>query len=159
MRTIAATIGVMGFAASSAFADVVAPENVVFDDYGAIEASLSGTPGDAASGRKIFSSRSAGNCVACHMVTELSGDADFMGNVGPTLDGIADRWNEAEIRGIVANAKNIYDGTIMPSFYKTSGYIRPGEAYTAKPATEPLPPLLSAQEIEDVVAYLVTLKE
>ena len=47
----------------------------------------------------------------------------------------------------------------MPSFYKTSGFIRPGEGFTKKPAQEPLPPLLTAQQIEDVVAYLLTLKE
>lgn len=159
MKSFAATIGAAALAASAVSADVVAPENVVVDEYGAIQASLSGAAGDPASGRKVFSSRADGNCVACHTVTEMLDDVAFHGNVGPSLDGVADRWNEAELRGIVANAKNIYDGTIMPSFYKTSGYIKPGEGFTKKPATEPLPPLLTAQQIEDVVAYLLTLKE
>ena len=53
-----------------------------------------------------------------------------------------------------------YDGTVMPAFFKTTGYIRPGDAYTGKAAkTDPLPPLLTGQQIEDVVAYLMTLKE
>jgi sulfur-oxidizing protein SoxX len=52
-----------------------------------------------------------------------------------------------------------FDGTIMPAFYKTSGYIRPGDAYTGKAGTEPLPPVLNAQQVEDVVAYLMTFKE
>ncbi len=70
----------------------------------------------------------------------------------------ADRWNEAQLRGIVANAKKTFDGTIMPSFYKTSGFIRPGDGYTGKAAEETLSPMLSAQQIEDVVAFLMTLK-
>ncbi len=159
MRAIAATVGTLILAASAASADVVAPENVVFGDYGEVESSLTGAPGDPAEGRKVFSSRSLGNCVACHTVTEMIDDVQWHGNVGPSLDGVADRWTEADIRGIVANAKNVYDGTIMPSFYKTSGYIRPGEGFTTKAAQEPLPPLLTAQQIEDVVAYLLTLKE
>lgn len=137
----------------------IAPLNVVYDDAGAVAESLSGAPGDVATGRKVFSTRSQGNCVACHAVTEMN-DVSFHGEVGPVLDGVADRWNEAELRGIVANAKKTYDGTVMPAFYKTTGYIRPGDAYTGKAAkTDPMPPLLTAQQIEDVVAYLMTLKE
>jgi sulfur-oxidizing protein SoxX len=79
--------------------------------------------------------------------------------VGPELDGVADRWTEAELRGIVANAKEMFPETIMPSFYKTSGFVRPGNAYTGKAAEGELEPLLNAQQIEDVVAYLLTLKE
>ena len=70
------------------------------------------------------------------------------------------RWSEAELRGIVANSKNTFDGSMMPSFYKTHGYIRPGDAFTGKAAEgDVLPPLLTAQQIEDTVAYLMTLKE
>ena len=74
------------------------------------------------------------------------------------LDGVGSRWNEAELRGIVANAKQVYDGTIMPAFYKVDGFIRPGNAYTGK-AAETIEPLLTAQQIEDVVAFLMTLKD
>lgn len=65
----------------------------------------------------------------------------------------------AELRGILANPKLTYEGTIMPAFYRTSGFIRPGDAYTGKAAQGELAPLLTAQEIEDVVAYLLTLKD
>ncbi len=158
MRVIAAAVG-LTLVATAASSDAIAPGNVVYGEYGEIEASLSGQAGDPTEGRKVFSSRSLGNCVACHSVSEMVADVQWHGNVGPSLDGVADRWTEADVRGIVANAKNVYDGTIMPAFYKTTGYIRPGEGFTTKPAQEPLAPLLSAQQIEDVVAYLMTLKE
>ncbi|MDH3263073.1 MAG: sulfur oxidation c-type cytochrome SoxX [Paracoccaceae bacterium] len=151
---------VAGIAAGGmAAAQEVAPAEVPFDESGAVAVSLSGAAGNPEEGLKVFTTRSMGNCVACHSVSALLDSVPFHGNVGPSLDGVAGRWNEAELRGIVANAKNVYDGTIMPAFYKTSGYIRPGEAFTMKPATEPLPPLLTAQQIEDLVAYLMTLKE
>lgn len=159
MKALTTTVGVWALAATASAAEVVAPQDVKYDDYGAIAASLTGQSGDPVEGRKVFSSRSAGNCVACHTVSEMLDDVAWHGNVGPSLDGVADRWSEAELRGIVANAKNVYDGTIMPSFYKVSGYIRPGVDFTAKPAQEPLPPLLTAEQIENVVAYLMTLKE
>ncbi|MCL5778658.1 sulfur oxidation c-type cytochrome SoxX [Limibaculum sp. FT325] len=136
-----------------------APADMKVGENGEVAASLTGAPGNAAEGRKVFSSRSAGNCVACHAVSEMAHDVQFHGDVGPSLDGVADRWNEAELRGIVTNAKKIFEGTVMPAFYKTTGYVRPGDAFTTKPAAEPLPPLLTAQQIEDVVAYLMTLKE
>lgn len=143
-----------------ASASEVAPENVKYDEYGAISESLTGVPGDAANGRVVMGTKSLGNCVSCHAISEMAEDVPFHGEVGPILDGVADRWTEAELRGIVTNAKMTYDGTVMPAFFKTTGYIRPGDAYTGKAAkTDPLPPLLTGQQIEDVVAYLMTLKE
>lgn len=102
--------------------------------------------------------KGAGNCIACHQVTALS-DFPFHGTVGPSLDGVADRWGEADLRGIVANAKVMFPETVMPAFYKQNGYIRPGVEFTSKPAEGDLPPMLSAQDVEDVVAFLLTLKE
>lgn len=152
--TLAAT-----FAAGAAFAGgVVAPADVSFTEDGAVEVSLSGMAGDPASGAKIMTTKSQGNCVACHEVSALS-EAPFHGNVGPMLDGVADRWNEAELRGILSDAKRTYDGTVMPAYYKVDGFTRPGNAYTGKAAEGPLDPLLSAQQIEDVVAFLMTLKD
>jgi sulfur-oxidizing protein SoxX len=159
MRGLAALAGALALSSTAAIADEVPPAEVVFGEYGEIAGSLTGQPGNPEEGVKIYASRAQGNCVACHTVSSLVDSVGFHGNVGPSLDGVADRRSEAELRGIVANAKNVYDGTIMPAFYKTSGYIRPGEAFTTKPATEPLPPLLTAQQIEDVVAFLMTLKE
>ncbi|WP_170474529.1 sulfur oxidation c-type cytochrome SoxX [Ruegeria arenilitoris] len=143
---------------SAAFAAETGPKDVSYDDYGAIEESLTGVAGDAESGAIIVGEKSKGNCVACHEVTALA-DIPFHGEVGPMLDGAGDRWTEAELRGLVANAKMTFEGTVMPAFYKDDGYIRPGDAYTGKAPSAPLTSILTAQEIEDVVAFLATLKE
>lgn len=143
--------------ASFAIAEDVTPEAVAFDEYGSVAMSMTGVPGDAANGLATMENRGKGNCVACHVVSTST--ADFQGNVGPSLDGAAGRWDEAQLRGIVANAKHTFPDTVMPSFYKSSGYIRPGDAFTGKAGTEPLPTLLTAQEVEDVVAFLMTLQD
>jgi sulfur-oxidizing protein SoxX len=150
---LVASVGV----ATSAFAAEVAPTAVSYTD-GAVETSLTGVAGNPEEGAKIVGSKKLGNCVACHEVSALP-DIAFQGLIGPSLDGAGDRWSEAELRGIVANAKMMFEGTMMPSFYKDTGYIRPGKGYTGKAADETLGPLLSAQQIEDVVAYLATLKD
>jgi sulfur-oxidizing protein SoxX len=142
----------------AAFAADTDPKNVTYGEYGAVEVSLTGAAGDAAKGALIVGDKSKGNCVACHAVSALA-DIPFHGEVGPALDGAGDRWSEAELRGLVANAKMTFEGTVMPAFYKDDGYIRPGDAYTGKAPTEPLTSILTAQEIEDVVAFLATLKE
>jgi sulfur-oxidizing protein SoxX len=145
-------------AAGTAKAEPVAPGEVQFGDYGGIAESLTGKAGDPENGAKVMKTKSIGNCISCHKVTALS-DAPFHGEVGPSLDGVADRWEEAQVRGIVTNAKMTFPGTIMPAYYKTEGFTRPGKAFTGKAAEEPLPPLLTAQQIEDVVAFLMTLSE
>jgi sulfur-oxidizing protein SoxX len=134
------------------------PDSVSHDDYGSVEQSLTGVPGDPASGKVVMTNRGLGNCVACHEVTALK-ETPWHGEVGPTLDGAGDRWTEADLRGIVVNSKMVFDGTIMPAYYKTSGFIRPGDDYTGKAPTQALSPILSAQQVEDVVAFLMTLKE
>ena len=154
--TLAVAAALVGGAVSAA--EVVGPKEVKFDDYGGVEQSLTGVPGDPQKGAEIMTTKSKGNCIACHEVTALK-DAPFHGEVGPILDGAGDRWTEADLRGIVANAKKMFPESVMPSFYKVDGFIRPGDGFTGKAAEEPLPPLLSAQEIEDVVAFLATLKE
>ncbi|MGJ8605697.1 MAG: sulfur oxidation c-type cytochrome SoxX [Marivita sp.] len=145
--------------ATAAIANPVTPGEVQFDEYGAVAASLSGVAGDAENGAAVMVSRGKGNCVACHAVTALN-DAPFHGEVGPSLDGIGEYRTAEELRGIVANAKMMFEGSVMPGFYKTSGFIRPGDGYTGKSAKEEdLMPILTAQEVEDVVAFLMTLKD
>ena len=151
----------LAFAAAAALsapalANPVAPTQVVWQDEVSIPASLTGVPGDIDNGRALMN-KGAGNCIACHQVTALS-DLAFHGEIGPTLDGAADRWTEAELRGIVSDAKMMFPGTMMPSFYKVDGFVRPGDGYTGKAAAGPVQPLLTAQEIEDLVAFLMTLK-
>jgi len=156
-RTILFAIGLVA-ASTVAMAGTTAPSDVSFDDQGAVTNSLSGAAGDPESGKAVMTTRGLGNCIACHEVSELS-DFPFHGEIGPPLDGVAGRWSAEELRGIVANAKMTFPDTMMPAFYKTDGFIRPGNGFTGKAAEGELEPLLSAQQIEDVVAYLLTLNE
>ncbi|MBK1634445.1 sulfur oxidation c-type cytochrome SoxX [Rhodovulum adriaticum] len=142
-----------------ATAEVVAPGEVVMDEYGFVPAPLTDQPGDPERGRKIVGTKSLGNCVSCHQITEMSHDVPFHGEVGPMLDGLPHRYPVAMIRGILVNSKNVFDGTVMPAYYKTDGFIRPGNGYTGKAAEGAIEPLLSAQQIEDVIAYLLTLED
>ena len=112
---------------------------------------MTGVPGDATKGKDWFVGRKLGNCLACHVNSDADSES-FHGEVGPPLDGVGDRWSEAELRGIVANSKMMFDGTIMPAFYKDSGYTRPLDKFEGKT-------ILQAQQVEDIVAYLLTLKE
>ncbi len=141
----------------SATSAEIAPEDVVFKD-GAVETPLTDKPGDPAAGRMVIGTKKLGNCVACHAVSEMS-DIPFHGEIGPLLDGAGDRYTEAELRAIIVDAKKVFPDSVMPSFYKTGPYIRPGKAFTGKAPDGPLPPLLTAQQVEDVVAYLKTLKD
>ncbi|WP_137699974.1 sulfur oxidation c-type cytochrome SoxX [Marimonas lutisalis] len=144
--------------AGSAMAEgVVAPQDVKFNEDGGVDMSLTGKPGNPEEGFKVYSSKKLGNCIACHMIASV--DAPFPGNVGPELTGVGDRWDEAQLRGILVNSKMTFEGTVMPGYYKVDGFIRPGNAYTGKAADDSFGPLLSAEQIEDVVAYLSTLKE
>ena len=85
--------------------------------------SLTGQPGDALNGRKVVADRRLGNCLACHAVSDLK-DQAFHGNVGPSLDGAGSRWEEAQLRAILVNSKTVFEGTVMPAFYKADGYVR-----------------------------------
>lgn len=145
-------------AASIALAQEVAPGDVAFSEYGEVVASLTGVAGDPVNGAAVMTSRGKGNCIACHQVTALE-EYPFHGEVGPSLDGVGDRWDVSQLRGLVTNAKMTFDGTVMPAFYKSNGFVRPGNGYTGKAAQGDLPPILTAQEIEDVVAYLLTLSD
>lgn len=151
---LAATIAIVSATPASS---ETAPSSVAFEE-GAIATSLSGKPGDTASGIKVMTTNALGNCVACHTIAALP-EVQFPGDIAPPLDGVADRYSEAQLRGIVANAKKTFEGSFMPAFYKTDGFIRPGDGFTGKAAKGELAPILSAQQIEDVVAYLMTLKE
>lgn len=156
-RYVVMAAAVATLTAGAAFAEV-APTDVTWAEDGAIAELLTGTAGDPASGAKIMTTNALGNCVACHEISAMP-DVPFQGNIGPALDGAADRWTEAQLRGLVVDAKHTFEGTFMPGMYKTGPFIRPGDAYTGKAAPADLPPILTAQQVEDVVAYLLTLKE
>ena len=148
-RTLAITaaVSVLGGAAA---AEAPAPSAVMFED-GAVTASLTGVAGNAEEGAKAFMNRKLGNCLACHENSDMA-EQPFHGEVGPTLDGVGDRWSEAELRGIVSNSKEMFPDTIMPAFYRVDGFNRNLEKFDGKT-------ILSAQQVEDIVAYLLTLKE
>ena len=141
--------------ASAGWAEV-APTAVEFDN-GAVQQSLADVAADPAKGAEIVGSKKLGNCVACHQVSALP-DVAWQGTVGPALDGAGSRWSEAELRGIVANAKMMFPDSMMPSFYKVEGFVRPGDGYEGTAAKE-IHPILSAEQIENVVAFLKTLKD
>mgnify|MGYP001822109981 FL=1 len=118
-------------------------------DY-AIEESLCGLNGDARRGQKIVSDSHLGNCLACHQLP-IEG-IEAYGTIGPPLQGIASRFTEAQIRVRIVDTRNINPMSIMPGFYRDPRLInRPGEPYMGKT-------FLDAQQVEDVIAYLVTLK-
>ena len=117
----------------------------------AIPASLTGKPGDPANGRKIAIDRRKGNCLACHAISAIP-EQQFHGNVGPALDGVGAIYSEAELRLRVANPKVLNPDTMMPSFYRTTGFHRVQKIWEGKS-------IISAQEVEDVVAFLKTLKK
>ncbi len=128
----------------------VKPDDVQFKDM-AVSASLTGAAGDAAEGRKVFANRKQGNCLACHAATDLK-DQLFHGEVGPNLDGAGTRWSEGQLRAIVVNAKSMFtDATVMPGFYSLDVGADVRKDLIGKT-------ILSAQQVEDVVAYLATLK-
>ncbi len=147
MALISAAAVMLG---SAAAAQMVGPDDVTFAD-GAVAASLTGSAGDAVNGRKVFANRKQGNCLACHANTEMP-EQTFHGEVGPSLDGVADRWEEAELRGILVNSKETFEGTIMPSFYRLKNGVRPLKKFDGKT-------ILTAEQVEDVLAYIQTLKE
>ena len=139
------------FTATTASADAVAPDQVMYDDL-EIKTSLTGTPGDAAAGKKWFANRKLGNCLACHVNKDLASQP-FHGEIGPTMDGAGSRYSETQLRGILVNSKAVFgDETIMPGFYKVEPGARTAKKFKGKT-------ILSGQQIEDIIAYVMTLKE
>ena len=106
----------------------------------AIPDTLTGKPGDAARGRTVVATRQQGLCLLCH-----SGpfpEERFQGNLAPSLAGAGGRWSEAQLRLRLVDAQRLNPDTIMPPYYKVSGLQR-----------------VAPEQIEDVVAYLATLKD
>lgn len=116
----------------------------------AIAEPLCGLTGDPVRGRVIAADRHAGNCLACHRMPIP--EAAFHGTVGPPLDTVGARYSAAQIRLRIVDERQINPMTIMPGFYRDPADAnRIAAGYWGKT-------LLSAQQIEDLVAYLVTLK-
>lgn len=114
-----------------------------------IPASLTDQPGDPKRGREIAAGRD-GNCLACHRMPIP--EEQFHGDLGPDLVGVGSRFSEGELRIRLVDPKLVNPDTIMPAFYKVSDLQRVTRRYLGQP-------ILGAQEIEDVVAYLKTLTQ
>ena len=151
MRIVVTTALALLIGISGVSAETVKPGEVKIVD-GALAKPLTDKAGDPAKGRQWFMGRKLGNCLACHVNSDLA-DQPYHGEVGPPLDGVAGRWSAEELRAIVVNSKEaLSPETIMPAFYRDSGYHRVAEKFQGKT-------ILSAQQVEDVVAYLMTLKD
>lgn len=130
-------------AAASAFAQAAAYEAV----GDAIPRPLAAEHGDAARGRSIVANRDQGGCTLCH---EVPGETRF-GNIAPKLAGVGAKLSPGQLRLRVADSTRVNPDTPMPAYYRTEGLRQVAAAYRGKP-------VLSAQQVEDVVAYLATLK-
>ena len=119
------------------------------DDESSIAQSLTGKPGDAAAGREAAINRKQGNCLACHVMPIP--EQPFHGEIGPDLAGIASRYSEGELRLRIVDSKIINPDSFMPAFYKNDGFHRVLKKFQGKS-------ILSAEQVEDIVAYLMTLK-
>lgn len=116
-----------------------------------IEVALDGKGGNPARGRNIVLDRQVGNCLICHAVPNEPKEM-FQGNIGPSLAGVGSRLNVGQIRLRIVDQRQLNPQSVMPSFYRVDGLNRVAARYAGKP-------VLDAQQIEDVVAYLSTLKE
>jgi L-cysteine S-thiosulfotransferase len=136
----------------SALAAIVAAVSMlgVAHAQDAIPQSLTGAKGDPVRGRAIVANRQVGLCLLCH-----SGpfpDERFQGNLAPDLRGAGARWSEGQLRLRIVDSSRINPGSIMPAYHRTEGLVRVAPAWRDKP-------VLTAAQIEDVVAFLMTLRE
>ena len=115
----------------------------------AIPQPLTASPGDAARGRAIVANRQVG-CACC--ATPGRFRERFQGNLAPDLGGAGARWSAGQLRLRLVDGRRLNPATIMPSYHRTEGLVRVGPAWQGKP-------VLSAQQIEDVVAFLATLRD
>ena len=133
--------------ASAALAQDPRPYTVTGD---AIVQSLTGAPGDAERGQKIVTNRQVGLCLLCH--SGPYAEERFQGTMAPDLKGAGARSTEGQLRLRIVDAALVNPQTIMPPYYRVDGLQRVAPAFRGKT-------ILTAEQIEDVVAYLMTLKD
>lgn len=144
---LAALLGLcvaMTFDAAAPAAELVSYEVV----DGAIPRPLTDKPGDPQRGQALVLNRAKGNCITCH---GLPLQADFQGNLGPPLAGVAERYQPGELRLRLVDSKRVNTESNMPAYYKVEGLRDVRRDWAGKP-------MLEAQEVEDVLAYLLTLR-
>jgi L-cysteine S-thiosulfotransferase len=123
------------------------PYTVIGD---AITASLTGEPGDPVRGKAVLVSRQTGLCLLCHSAPLP--EEHFQGTIGPDLKGTGSRYTEGQLRLRIVDQSLANPGTIMPAYYRLDGLDRVAPAFRGKT-------VLTAQQIEDVVAFLMTLRD
>lgn len=141
------TAALVASLSGSGWAQGTMPYTVVGDT---IPEPLADKSGDAARGRAIVANRSVGLCLLCH-----SGpipEERFQGDLAPSLSGAGGRWSVAQLRLRIVDGSRLNPDTIMPPYYRTTGLQRVARPFEGKT-------ILTAEQIEDVVAYLATLKE
>jgi L-cysteine S-thiosulfotransferase len=111
--------------------------------------SLTGAPGDAARGRALVAERSS-TCILCHSAPLP--EVRFQGDLAPSLAGAGSRSSVPQLRLRLVDASRLNPATIMPSYYRADGLERVGRNWQGKP-------ILSADQIEDIVAYLASLRD
>ena len=116
----------------------------------AIPLSLTGTPGDAGRGKAIVTSRQTGLCLLCHSAPLP--EEKFQGTIGPDLKGIGSRNTEGQLRLRIVDPRRFNPDTIMPAYYRLDGLERVAPAFGGRT-------VLTAEQIEDVVAFLMTLRD
>ena len=107
---------------------------------------LTDAAGNATAGEAVFNDREKGHCLLCHQLSASS--EPFQGTIGPSLDGIASRFTSSEIRYRIVDQSRLNPETVMPAYYRTDGLTQVAKAYRGET-------VLTAQEIEDLIAYLV----
>jgi sulfur-oxidizing protein SoxX len=146
-RAVRALAAAVFAQATTAGAEALRPYDVVGD---AIPRSLTGTAGDPVRGRAIVTNRQVGLCLLCH-----SGpfpEQKFQGTLAPNLAGAGTRWSEGQLRLRIVDSSRLNAATIMPPYYRIDGLTRVAPPFVNKP-------ILTAAQIEDVVAYLTTLRD
>ena len=143
---VASTAAAQATQSARAASAVLAPFTIT---DGGIAASLTGQPGDAMRGRALVANRQVSMCLLCHQ-TPIA-EARFQGDISSNLAGAGTRWTAAQLRLRIVNSRLLNPDSIMPAYYRVEALTRVGAAWRDKP-------ILDAQQIEDVVAWLQTLK-
>jgi len=144
---LAAAVTFLAAVAGPAWAQDLRRFEIVGD---AIPEPLTGVRGDPARGRALVVDRQKGLCLLCH--AGPFPEQRFQGNLAPDLAGVGTRWSEGQLRLRMVDSRRLNPATIMPPYYSTDGLVRVGRNWQGTP-------VLSAEQIEDVVAFLTTLTE
>lgn len=136
-----------GFAAAQDDAPLLPESRFVGDT---IPEPLTGTPGDPERGLQVVLDRQVGNCLICHRVPEPA--ERFMGELGPDLAGVGRRLTAAQLRLRIVDQSRLNPRTLMPPYYRVDQLTLVAEQYRGRP-------VLTAQQVEHVVAYLQTLRD